>query len=694
MEVHKMTITKPPVRSAWASTATPHNVVDPGEAFCSTGWQPSAVPPARQFLNWILNYCSNGIRYFSRRGVADYDMAETYLMGDIARGDDGFLYQSIANDNISNTPSTSSKFWTALQMKIARTPAEIAAGVMPANYSYPPNHVLRYGTITNPGVTDMTTAIQACIDVAAHGPGQVIFDPGNYLITSCLNCTSDNRLNRSAIQYVGGSRRGAVTITCSTGSWAADLSGSAWTSWAGIYFVQGKSNPSFGGFIACATTFQESLYHTFREIYVQLYNTSAPSTYGTIGWALMGSEENTFIGTQTFCNTPFFLSTSYSFFSANYPSPYQNAKILDGHSQGVTTFAGENLAVTWDQKGANIVMHGANSTDFGNMYFGNINVGAVGSGYKCISVIGGTLEGCRGRFKIEARQTLLSVDKANAELIGWDINCTLGAGITNAHGIFEINPGARNVFSGKLNSIKIGVWYDMPSNPSGKPLILYSGVMDGGTTTQSISNIEIECNQTLAQFSGFTPPVPSLFCGTVNSFDLKFADVNFWINAHRQIKRVKTSLFLGPGDGSAPKPVATVVLPPVVGSQSARAIQVRAKGLVSSVNEAGGGTDSDITMCPFETVVSAYSLKQGTIVASTGASDKVFTPTSTLMSNNPALFQFTGMNLTQTVSGRVITLVGAATGTGTSLSALSAYVNDLEIEMITSGRIGDLIYLI
>ncbi len=689
-----MTVTKPQVRPAWASAATPTDRVDPGEKFIEAGWQTSTVPPALQFLNWILNYCSNGIRYFSRRGIVDYDVAETYLTGDIVRGDDGYLYRSIADGNKGHAPSTSSQYWIVLQMKIARTPAEIAAGIVPVNYFFPPSHVLRYGSNTNPGATDMTAAIQACIDVAANGPHQVIFDPGNYLITSCLNCTSDKAIDRSAVQYVGGSRRGAVTITCSTGGWAVDLSGSAWTSWTGIHFVQGSSNPSFGGFLACTTKFRECLYHMFREIYVQIYNTSAPSSYGTIGWGLMGAEENTFIGTQTFCNTPFVLSASYRVFSANYASPYQSAHVVDHHSQGVTTFAGENLAVTWDQKGINVVMNGANSTDFGNMYFGNVNIGAIGSGYKCISVIGGTLEGCRGRFKIEGRQTLLSVDSVNAELIGWDISCTLGGGISNTHGVFEINPGSSSVFRGKLNSIKMGVWYNMPANPTGKPLILYTGTMDGGATPQSISNIEIECNQTLDQFRGSMPPVPALFCGTVNSFDLKFADVNFWIHAHRQIKKLKTSLFLGPGDGSSPRTIATIALPPVVANQSARALQIRAKGLLSSLNESAGGTDTNVTMCPFETVVGAYSLRDGKIITSSGASDKIFKPVASLMSNNPGLFQFTGLNIAQSVADRTITLTGAATGTGASLSDLPAYANDLEIEMTTSGRIGELIYLI
>jgi hypothetical protein len=689
-----MKIVKPAVRSPWASSANLNEVVDPGDNFASNGWQPGAVPIIRPILNWILNYCSNGIRYFSRRGVPDYDPAETYMLGDIVRGDDGFLYQSLADGHTGATPSSTTGSWIPLQMKFSRTDAEIAAGVVPRNPTVSPNHVLRYGSNTKPGVTDMTAAIQAAIDVAAHGTRQVIFDSGKYLITSCLNCTSDETLNRSAIHYLGGARRGAVTIVCSTSGWAVDLSGSAWTSWAGIYFVQGAIRPSFGCFIGCSTTFQECLYHTFREIYVEIYNRAAPAAHGTVGWALVGAEECTFLSTQTYCNTPFFLTTSYGLLSDSYPSPYQSKRILENHSQGVTTFSGENLAVTWDQSGTNIVMHGANSTDFGNMFFGNINIGTAGSSYKCISILGGTLEGCRGRFKIEGRQTLLSVDKANAELMGWDISCTLGAGITNVNAVVEINPGASNVFSGKLNSLKIGVWYNSPSRPTGKPLILYSGTMDGGRTAQSLSNIVIECNQTLEQLLSASPLFPALFCGTVNSLDVKLADVNYWFNAHRQVKRMRTNFWLGPGDGSAPQVVGKLMLPATLANKSARVVQIRAKGLISSVNEAEGGTDASVTLCPFETVVSAYSLRDGSVKVSTGTSDPIIAPSGSRMSNNPALYQFTGMNLSQVISGRTIFLYGAATGTGPSLKTISAYANDLEIEMTTSGRIGDLIYLI
>jgi hypothetical protein len=52
------------------------DVVDPGYEFASAGWPSSAVPPARHILKWILSYCSNGIRYFLRRRITDYDPAE------------------------------------------------------------------------------------------------------------------------------------------------------------------------------------------------------------------------------------------------------------------------------------------------------------------------------------------------------------------------------------------------------------------------------------------------------------------------------------------------------------------------------------------------------------------------------------------------------------------------------------------
>jgi hypothetical protein len=69
------------------------------------------------------------------------------------------------------------------------TAAETSAGVTPTNFQYEPGNVLRYGTNTSPGTTDMLTAIQNAIDVMAGAGGGVVFFPyefGGYLVSSTI----------------------------------------------------------------------------------------------------------------------------------------------------------------------------------------------------------------------------------------------------------------------------------------------------------------------------------------------------------------------------------------------------------------------------------------------------------------------------------------------------------------------------
>src|SRR5210317_53048 len=55
-----------------------------------------------------------------------------------------------------------------------RTAAEVSAGVTPTNYQYEPGNVLRYGTNTTPGTTDMTAAYTSATDVMAAAGGGVV----------------------------------------------------------------------------------------------------------------------------------------------------------------------------------------------------------------------------------------------------------------------------------------------------------------------------------------------------------------------------------------------------------------------------------------------------------------------------------------------------------------------------------------
>jgi hypothetical protein len=82
----------------------------------------------------------------------------------------------------------------------ARTAAEIAAGVTPANFSYPPLYVDRYATNTIPGTTDMSGAFTKAVKVALQGGGTVRWGvSGIYLTTAAIDCTWNSSANQNGV---------------------------------------------------------------------------------------------------------------------------------------------------------------------------------------------------------------------------------------------------------------------------------------------------------------------------------------------------------------------------------------------------------------------------------------------------------------------------------------------------------------
>lgn len=112
-----MAITKPPVLPSWAEAG---DKVQPSNAEIQVGWPLSSIPPSRQRFNWLLNFLANGIRYFSRRGLPDYDAAETYMIGDRIIGDDGKTYRSLIDNNTGQTPSAQPTKWEEWAPSLSR----------------------------------------------------------------------------------------------------------------------------------------------------------------------------------------------------------------------------------------------------------------------------------------------------------------------------------------------------------------------------------------------------------------------------------------------------------------------------------------------------------------------------------------------------------------------------------------------
>jgi len=74
---------------------------------------------------------------------------------------------------------------------------------------YEPGNVLRYGTNTTPGVTDMWAALQAACTQCSQAGGAPVFVPaGTYLVTSTVSITSPAQ----AIRIIGAGMNIAVIV--------------------------------------------------------------------------------------------------------------------------------------------------------------------------------------------------------------------------------------------------------------------------------------------------------------------------------------------------------------------------------------------------------------------------------------------------------------------------------------------------
>lgn len=99
---------KPAVRNSWAQTAAAADIQDPGNTFASGGYPLGAKPP-RQYMNWVLNYVSNAVRYFCQQGVPQWDATETYPAYSLSQGTNTkVLCYSLLANNTTNPEAAGS----------------------------------------------------------------------------------------------------------------------------------------------------------------------------------------------------------------------------------------------------------------------------------------------------------------------------------------------------------------------------------------------------------------------------------------------------------------------------------------------------------------------------------------------------------------------------------------------------------
>lgn len=103
-----MALIKPPVLPPWAEAG---DKIQPTNAELQAGWPLSNTPPSRQRMNWVKNYLMNGVRYLTRRGISDYDAAETYMIGDRTLAANGKTYRCKVDNTTNKEPSANAAEW-------------------------------------------------------------------------------------------------------------------------------------------------------------------------------------------------------------------------------------------------------------------------------------------------------------------------------------------------------------------------------------------------------------------------------------------------------------------------------------------------------------------------------------------------------------------------------------------------------
>jgi hypothetical protein len=91
---------------------------------------------------------------------------------------------------LTSSGDLSSSIIATMLDSLKRTAAEIAAGVTPVNYAYPPGDVLRYGVNAVPGTTDMTAAFTTARTVTSGRYN--ISVPGVYLVDASPDVWADS----------------------------------------------------------------------------------------------------------------------------------------------------------------------------------------------------------------------------------------------------------------------------------------------------------------------------------------------------------------------------------------------------------------------------------------------------------------------------------------------------------------------
>lgn len=166
------------------------------------------------------NPAANGIYNASlgawaRSGDFDgiYDAVQGTLIAVISPTSGGSIFYQLTTLKpvIGTTPLNFASFINPTSLSYSITQQEVASGAIPVNPTYPPGQLLRYGTNSIPGTTDMAAALQAALNQMIFGGANIALPAGGIAIRSLVSGTVKNGFT------MRGAGIGRTQIFCDTG---------------------------------------------------------------------------------------------------------------------------------------------------------------------------------------------------------------------------------------------------------------------------------------------------------------------------------------------------------------------------------------------------------------------------------------------------------------------------------------------
>lgn len=164
------------------------------------------------------------------------------------------------------------------------TPAEIAASVTPVDYSIPSGdaigvvNVLRYGTNTTPGTTDMTAAINAAISVVAPLGGMVYLPQGIYKTTAEIQLSEGvSLIGDGRVKGTDANREGVTVIMgVHTGRSVVSLQGAIGCTLRDFSIQTLSGNVPKVGLLLGRSSATSAGFHTINSVSIYGYYSHAP----------------------------------------------------------------------------------------------------------------------------------------------------------------------------------------------------------------------------------------------------------------------------------------------------------------------------------------------------------------------------------------------------------------------------------